>query len=265
MRNHPQHFLMRGASAAALLLLVLAAPREALAANGAVAVDDTDVDPVGACKLDSWASFASKNRDRIGMASPGCVFNFGRPVDITFGLQGARSDGTWATSTSVKVRTLLVPGEVGKFSLLFSAATSYDFQTGGLSTALVNIPLTFQALENLKFNLNGGWLYERAAELHWATWGAGFDWSVSERISLIGEVYGQLGHNLVDLPHANDARAQFAFRLKPNENMDFDVIYGRNLTGENAHWVTVGINVRFNAFGEPEKDKPELRRLVIRK
>ena len=27
--------------------------------------------------------------------------------------------------------------------------------------------------------------------------------------------------------------------------MDFDVIYGRNILGENANWITVGWNVRF--------------------
>lgn len=264
MRLNPHHFPVRQAAAASLLLLTLAAPREALAANGAVAVDDTDVDPVGACKVDSWASFAS-NRDRIGVVSPGCVFNFGRPVDITLGLQRARADGSWGTSAGVKVRTLLIPGDVGKFSLLFSAGTTYDLQDGGLSSALVNIPLTFQALENLKFNMNGGWLYDRPNELHWATWGAGFDWSVSERVSFIGEVFGQLGHNIVDQPHANDARAQFAFRLKPNENLDFDVIYGRNITGENTNWITVGLNVRFNAFGEPEKKPEPARPIRIRK
>ena len=54
----------------------------------------------------------------------------------------------------------------------------------------MNIPATFQALENLKINLNGGWLYDRPNELHWATWGASVDWSVNDRITLIGEIYG---------------------------------------------------------------------------
>ena len=119
-----------------------------------------------------------------------------------------------------------------------------------MSTVLVNIPATFQALENFKLNLNAGWLYNRPNDLHWATWGASFDWSVNDRISLIGEVFGQVGHEIEDPPHLNDPRAQFAFRFKPNENVDFDVIYGRNIIGENAHWITVGLNVRFNAFGE---------------
>jgi hypothetical protein len=229
--------------------LCLALPGRGEAANGGVAVDDTDVDPVGACKVDSWAQFAS-NRDRNAVVSPGCVFDFGRPVDVTFGFQRQRSDGEWSTAGSVKLRTLIVEGGVGKVSLLFSAGATYDFTADEVSQVLVNIPATFQALENLKLNVNAGWLYDRPNEVHWATWGASFDWSVNDRFSLIGEVFGQFGHNIVDSPHLNDPRAQLAFRFKPNENLDFDVIYGRNIMGENAHWITVGLNVRFNAFGE---------------
>ena len=95
----------------------------------------------------------------------------------------------------MKLRTLMVEGGVGKWSLLFSTGMTYDFTTDDVSTVLVNIPATFQALENLKFNLNAGWLYDRPNELHWATWGASFDWSVNDRITLIGEVFGQLGHH----------------------------------------------------------------------
>jgi hypothetical protein len=248
----------------AALLLALASPQQVLAANGAVQVDDTDVDPVGHCKVDSWASFAS-NQDRIGVVSPGCVFDFGRPVDITLGFQRSRSDGDWSTSAGVKLRTLMIEGGVGKWSLLFSTGASYDFTSGDVSNVLVNIPATFQALENLKFNLNGGWLYDRANDLHWATWGASVDWSVNDRISLIGEVFGQFGHDVVDSPHLDDPRAQFVFRLKPNENVDFDVIYGRNITGEDAHWITVGLNVRFNAFGERATESPPPRKPLIRK
>jgi hypothetical protein len=234
-----------------------------LAANGAVAVDDADMDAVGECKAETWASFAS-NRDRFGVVSPGCVFDFGRPVDITFGFVRGRSDGAWESGATVKMRTLIVPGEVGRWGLLFSAAAAYNITTNELADVLVNIPATFQIVENVKINLNGGWLYNRPNERHWATWGASFDWSVNDRISFIGEAFGLLGNHDPDRPHANDPRAQFVVRLKPNENLDFDVIYGRNITGEDAHWITVGLNLRFNAFGE-RQETPAIRRPVIRK
>jgi hypothetical protein len=261
--NFAGAFTGRAAAAAALLFLALASPQQALAANGAVAVDDTDMDPVGHCKVDSWASFAS-NRDRLGVVSPGCVFDLGRPVDVTFGFVRGRQDGVWESGATAKLRTLIVPGGVGQWSLLFSAAAAYNITTNELADVLINIPATFQVVENVKINLNAGWLYNLPNERHWGTWGVGVDWSVNDRISLIGEAFGLLFNDDPDRPHATDPRAQFVVRFKPNEDIDFDVIYGRNLLGENAHWITVGLNVRFNAFGERTAEAPT-RRPLIRK
>ena len=42
-----------------------------------------------------------------------------------------------------------------------------------------------------------------------------------------------------------DPRFQAGIRITPIETVDLDLIYGRNITGENANWVTVGLNVRF--------------------
>ena len=38
---------------------------------------------------------------------------------------------------------------------------------------------------------------------------------------------------------------QAGLRYTPMENIDIDLIYGRNITGEDANWVTLGLNVRF--------------------
>jgi hypothetical protein len=110
----------------------------------------------------------------------------------------------------------------------------------------VNLPLTFEVSEPFKINLNAGWLHESAEGLDWFTWGAGFDWNFARQFTLIAEVFGQLG----DLPSAGsgkirEPRAQGGLRYTPVENIDIDLIYGRNLTGENANWVTLGLNVRF--------------------
>jgi hypothetical protein len=241
--------LLRALIPAAMLMIALALPRAALAANGAVLVDDTDIDPVGTCKVDSWASFAD-NRDRLGVVSPGCVFRFGVPTDVTFNIARGRFGGDWGSAATVKIRTLRFPSDGGRFSVLFSAAAAYDLSNGELADVLVNIPATFQVMENFKINLNAGWLHNVPGDFHWATWGAGFDWSLNNRFSLIGEAFGLIGERDPDKPHQRDPRAQLALRFKPNETVDFDVIYGRNIFGENAHWITVGLNVRFNAFGE---------------
>jgi hypothetical protein len=248
--------------AAALLLLALASSQPSHAGNGAIVVDDTDVDPVGHCKVDSWASFGS-DRERIGVVSPGCVFDFGHPVDLALGLQPARADGAWGTTAGVKLRTLMVPGGAGAFSVLFSAGSNFDARTGEPSNAFVNIPVTFQAMETLKLNLNAGWLYDQTTRLHWATWGTSVDWCVNNHFSLIGETFGVLGNRDPQRRGITDPRTQLGLRFKPTEDTDIDVIYGRNITGEKARWLTVGLNVRFNAFGP--REPAELRRPPIGK
>ena len=38
--------------------------------------------------------------------------------------------------------------------------------------------------------------------------------------------------------------------MTPIDTIDFDVIYGRNIGGENANWITLGMNVRFPPPGK---------------
>ena len=160
----------------------------------------------------------------------------------------------------MKVRTFRI--ESGKVSALFSAALAYDITSSELADVLVNIPVTFQILENFKINVNGGWLHNRPDDLHWATWGASFDWSVNDRISIIGEAFGLVGDRDPERPHAQTIRARRSrCASSRTRTLDFDVIYGRNIFGENANWITVGLNVRFNAFGPREEPKP-LARLI---
>ena len=48
-----------------------------------------------------------------------------------------------------------------------------------------------------------------------------------------------------DLVGGVRVRAQLGLRYTPIESLDIDLIYGRNISGENANWITVGLNVRF--------------------
>ena len=57
--------------AAACFGVVAMAPVEARAAGAAYQVDTVEVSEAGACKVESWASFAS-NRDFVGAVSPAC-------------------------------------------------------------------------------------------------------------------------------------------------------------------------------------------------
>lgn len=43
-------------------------------------------------------------------------------------------------------------------------------------------------------------------------------------------------------------RFQLDVRYRPVDQFSFDVIYGRNLTGENANWITFATTIRFPAL-----------------
>ena len=68
------------------------------------------------------------------------------------------------------------------------------------------------------------------------------------------QAFGQAGTS--DIPSVVQPRFQAGVRYRPNEIFSVDVIYGRNISGENANWITLGTTIRF-----PVPDgKPALER-----
>jgi hypothetical protein len=56
--------------------------------------------------------------------------------------------------------------------------------------------------------------------------------------SVIAEVFGLFG------PGQSNPRYQSGIRYSPTKDIDWDVIYGRNLTGEGANWITLALTIR---------------------
>jgi hypothetical protein len=79
-----------------------------------------------------------------------------------------------------------------------------------------------------------------------STYGVGFEWSFDKQLTLIGEVFGLAGQSVEPSSRTNP-RTQLGLRFMVVESIDIDVIYGRNILGENANWITFGLNVRFDA------------------
>ncbi len=232
-----------GAACAAMLSISCAQ-----AAGGAYAVDDAIIDDVGACKIESWISLAS-NSDLIAASNPACVVPLFLPVEIGVLAARVRQDGEWNTSLTPKAKMTLVKPEVGKFGVAISGGATFDALTGANTGAFVNIPVTYQATDTLKLNVNGGWLYDAVNVISFATYGAGFEWMPKKDgpLTFIAEVFGVIGDR-GDVPRSQiEPRFQAGIRITPIETLDLDLIYGRNIGGENANWVTVGLNVRFPA------------------
>jgi hypothetical protein len=220
------------------------AAANAHAAGGAFVVDDAAVDEPGACKVESSVSLAN-NSALIGMVTPACVVRLLQPTEIGVNIVRTRSnDGEWGTSILPKAKINILPAETGKFGLAVASGSAFNVLTGEYTGSVVNVPVTYTFSDSFKVNLNAGWVYERAQNQHSLSAGAGIEWIPFKPITLIAEVFAFITDR-PDVRTANEPRFQAGIRITPIDTMDFDVIYGRNITGENANWVTLGLNVRF--------------------
>lgn len=233
-------------SAAALSSIVAAAcflPAAAQAAGGAFVVDDALIGNPGECKVESWVSIAS-NHDVLAVTSPACVINAGIPVEAGATLVRTRSDGEWSTGLGPKAKINIVPLDDRGFALGLSGTTLWNLSTGQNVGSTVNVPFTIQASKDFRINLNGGWLYDAVERVNYGTYGAGFEWNFVQPLTLIGEIFGLAGRRQ-DVRSVTEPRTQLGLRWTPAESVDVDLIYGRNIAGENAHWLTLGLNLRF--------------------
>jgi hypothetical protein len=239
------------AAAAAIWAWLLAG--EARAANGAYAVDAADISEVGSCKVESWLS-AATNTDFTAVANPSCAVNIFRPVELSLQTVRSRSDGEWSTTLAPKAKWNFIPTGIGRFGLSFYAGGSFDALTGENLTAFAVVPVTYRLSETMRINLNGGWLWDRSVDRHYLLYGIGFDWKFTETLQWTIETFGQAGQS--DTPSAVRPRFQTGVRYRPNEIFSVDLIYGHNITGENANWITLGTTIRFPVEGgKPARER----------
>jgi hypothetical protein len=240
---HKPPAVYRRLKSAVVAALLATLPAPALAAGGAYAVDDVEIGKPGDCKVESWVSFAS-NHDLNAVTSPACVVNLGVPVELGALLQRARSNEVWTSIGGVKGKLNLIPLDNNRFGLGLSGGTSWNLNGGENTGSFVNVPVTFHLLDAFRINVNVGWQYDAIAKLHYGSWGAGFEWDLMKPVTLIGEVYGLVGPRS-DPRTVTEPRTQLGLRLTPVSNVDLDLIWGRNIAGENAHWITIGLNLRY--------------------
>jgi len=236
-------------AAAAVSLLA----NEARAANGAYAVDAADISEVGSCKVESWIS-AATNTDYSAVANPSCAVNIFRPVELSLQTLRSRSDGDWSTTIAPKAKTNIAPTGIGRLGFSFFAGGSFDVLTGENLSAFAVVPATFRLSETMRINFNGGWLWDRTADRHYLTYGLGFDWKFTDVLQWTIAAFGQAGSS--DIASVVRPRFQTGIRYRPNEIFSVDVIYGRNITGENANWITLGTTIRFPVpEGKPARER----------
>jgi hypothetical protein len=229
-----------------LLLLTALALLSATAAHAGFYIDDFEVDDVavGACAVESWISFAS-NKDFMAVTSPSCVVQLGAPVEIGAEFQRGRENGEWKSTGGVSGKVTLVRMTKG-IGIGLSGEANWNLVTGASTGGNINIPVSFDIGKNVRLNVNGGYLYDAPTQGHYGTWGVGAEWAIDPQVALIGEVFGQAGSR-GETSTTQHPRFQTGVRYSPTSNVDLVLVYGRNLNGENANWVTLGGNFSFQA------------------
>ena len=216
----------------------------ARAAGAAYAVDTSEISAEGSCKIESWLSWAS-NHDFIGVGNPSCVVNVGRPVEFSAQISRSRADDEWTTGIAPKAKTKIIPSAIGSLGLAISGQASFDLTTHENTAIFVNVPATLRLSEVVRINFNGGWLWDRIVDRHYLSYGIGVDWRTPDNVwTLTAEVFGQLGAEQ-EVSTVTQPRFQTGLRWRPIDIFSIDFVYGRNIYGENANWLTVATTVRF--------------------
>jgi hypothetical protein len=224
--------------AALIVLLGSSAPAFSARLGGAYNVDDAEIGKLGSCEIESWGSFAA-NRDHIAVFSPACVVNLGGPVELGTNLVNQRSDGDPDSFVSLTAKAVPIPIGPSGFGLAVAGAIVYDPLDRTGSGAILNIPVTYDFSNQLRFNINFGFQFNTGDPRGlFTTAGAGVSWNFVPQWSVISEVYGLIG------PGQSGPRYQSGIRYSPTKDIDWDVIYGRNLTGEGANWITLALTIR---------------------
>jgi hypothetical protein len=231
-------------------LAAIGASREAQAAGAAYQVDTVEISEPGSCKVESWVSWAS-NRDFSATTSPACATEIVRPVEFSMQLNRSRSDGEWSNAATPKVKVNLEPSGIGKFGLAIAATATYDPLAAENTSVTLYMPATIRLSDVMRVNLDWGWLWDRTLDRHYVTYGAGVDLRTPDNVwTLTAEIFGQFGSPVPDARGVTQPRWQIGLRWRPVDRFNIDVIYGRNLTGESANWITVASVIRFPPPGK---------------
>jgi hypothetical protein len=233
-------------------IAVLASPlgaNEARAAGGAYQVDTVEISEAGACKIESWLSIAD-NKDRIAAVSPACSVPFIRPLELSMQANHSwgSADDESSTALTPKAKINLVDSAIGTPGFAVSGTVTQDLTSNQTAAVAATAISTLRLSNVVRINTNAGWLWDRTEDKQYFTYGVGVDWRTPDNVwTVTAEVFGQVG--AAHVGSLTQPRFQAGLRWRPIDRWNVDVIYGRNISGENAHWITLATIIRFPPGG----------------
>lgn len=222
--------------AASVLALSLTAMPASFANGGPYAVDDAGIATPGKFKLETWTSFAN-NGDRVYLVSPGFTLEALPFVEFELTMESRRADGEWATTFAPAAKIALRDIDEHGYGLALSIGSGHAGVIRNADTLYAVVPLSVPVNERLNLHFNAGVEHDRTENETVGVWGAAVQLIAHDRLELIGEVFG-----------ADNDRPGWQAGIRPflfDGRVALDIVYGRNLDGERADWLTVGLALEF--------------------
>jgi len=218
------------------LALGLSATSASFANGGPYAVDDAGIAAPGKFKLEAWSSFAN-NGDRVWLASPGFTLEALPFIEFELTVEHRRSDGDRETTIAPAVKIALRDIDAHGYGLALTAGSGHAGILRNADTAFVVVPFSLPVNDNLHLHFNAGVERDLTRNETAGVWGAAAQIVATDRLELIGEVFGSEGSR----PGWQAGIRPFVF----DGNVALDIVYGRNLDGERADWLTLGLSFEF--------------------
>jgi hypothetical protein len=226
-----------GALGIALSVVLVTPAAHAARLGGAYYVDDAEIGSVGSCEVESWGSFAA-NGDRVMVFNPACVYNLGRPVEIGMSLIGLRAGGEWSSIFAASAKTVLAKQQGIMPGIAVAGVVTYDLRSGSLESLILNVPFTWDLSKTVRVNVNAGAQYNAREQVLFPLGGLGVSWNFLPKWSVIAETFAIMA------PQEANPRWQSGVRYSPAKDVDCDIVYGRNITGERSNWLTLALTMR---------------------
>ena len=173
-----------------------------------------------------------------------------RPLELSAQFNRSRSDGEWDTAATPKFKVNLISSAIGTPGVAVTGTVTYDFSSRDATQVNLTVPVTLRLSDVVRINVNGGWMLDRTLDRQFLTYGLGIDWRTPDNVwTLTAEVFGQTG-NSAETHSTTQPRFQTGLRWRPVDRWNIDLIYGRNIMGEDTNWLTIATVLRFPPKGE---------------
>ena len=204
---------------------------KAFAAGGTYVVDDGAINAPGECNVDAGYTRSIQRTTLSAACTSGALPN------LQWG--AAIEDEPGLSHLSPQLKGSLWAWQDAGVEIAWAAAAHIAVdRRHPFDGADLGVPLTWQAFETLRLNLNAGWshAYDDGEQNQRLTWGTGLEYRVADSLTLLAERYGQ---------QHGDQAWQAGPRVHLGKQVDVDLVVGRNLTGDHDRWLTTGATLRF--------------------